>query len=62
VLDVAPVKEQLLCEPAATLWTGAKRDGDFTVVVADRFVAKIEGTPADSLDALRTAMDQIDFK
>jgi hypothetical protein len=49
-------------EPAATLWNGAKRDGDFTVVVAGRFVAKVEGTPADSLDVLRAAMDQIDFK
>jgi len=32
------------------------------VVVAGRFVAKVEGTPAQSLDVLRSVMDQIDLK
>jgi hypothetical protein len=48
--------------PGATLWDSTKRSGEFTVVVAGRFVAKVEGTPADSLDILRTAMAQIDLK
>lgn len=48
--------------PAATLWNSTKRDGEFTVVVGGRFVAKVEGTPAQSLEILRSVMDQIDLK
>jgi len=48
--------------PAATLWNSSKHEAEFTVVVGERFVAKVEGTPADSLDLLKTALDKIDLK
>ena len=48
--------------PAASLWNSSKRDGEFTVIVGERFVAKVEGTPADSLETVRNVMDRIDLK
>ena len=48
--------------PAATMWNGAKREAEFTVVVGGRFVAKVEGTPAENLDTLREVLDKIDLK
>ncbi|HUL73188.1 MAG TPA: hypothetical protein VLT86_08800 [Vicinamibacterales bacterium] len=48
--------------PAATLWDNAKGEGEFTVVVGGRFVAKAEGSHVDALEILRTFIDQIDLK
>ena len=48
--------------PAATLWDSAKSEGELTVVVGGRFVAKAEGSRLDSLDTLRAIVDQIDLK
>ena len=48
--------------PAATLLNTSKREAEFTVVLGDRFVAKVEGMPADNLDTLRAVMDKIDLK
>jgi hypothetical protein len=48
--------------PAASLWNNTKRDGEFTVIVGGRFVAKVEGTPVDSLETLRGVMDRLDLK
>jgi hypothetical protein len=48
--------------PAATMWNATKGEAEFTVVVNDRFVAKVEGTHADRLDTLRNVLDKIDLK
>jgi hypothetical protein len=48
--------------PAATMWNNAKGEAEFTVVVGDRFVAKVEGTRVDGLDTLRGVLDKIDLK
>jgi hypothetical protein len=48
--------------PAATMWNSAKGEAEFTVVVGDRFVVKIEGTRVDGLDTLRGVLDKIDLK
>jgi len=48
--------------PAATLLSTSKREAEFTVVLADRFVAKVEATSIDSLDPLRAVLDKIDLK
>ena len=48
--------------PAATMWNSAKGEAEFTVVVGDRFVVKVEGTRADGLDTLRGVLDKIDLK
>jgi hypothetical protein len=48
--------------PAATLWDHAKAEGEFTVLVGGRFVAKAEGSHLDNLDTLRGFIDRIDLK
>jgi hypothetical protein len=48
--------------PAATMWTASKHEGEFTVVVDNRFVAKVEGTSTGGLDMLRGVLDRIDLK
>lgn len=48
--------------PAATMWNSAKGEAESTVVVNDRFVAKVEGTRVDSLETLRGVLDKIDLK
>lgn len=48
--------------PAATMWNSSKGEAEFTVVVDDRFVAKVEGTRADGLETLRGVLDKIDLK
>lgn len=48
--------------PAATMWNNAKSDAEFTVVVGDRFVVKVEGTRAGNIDTLRGVLDRIDLK
>ena len=48
--------------PAATMWNSAKGEAEFTVVVGDRFVVKVEGTRVDGLDTLRGVLDKIDLK
>lgn len=48
--------------PSATLWNVSKREGEFVVVVAGRFVAKAEGTRIDGLDVLRSAIERLDLK
>ena len=48
--------------PAATMWDSTKGDAEFTVVVGDRFIVKVEGTRADGLDTLRGVLDTIDLK
>ena len=48
--------------PAATMWNSAKGEAEFTIVVGDRFVVKVEGTRVDGLDTLRGALDKIDLK
>jgi hypothetical protein len=44
------------------MWNNAKGEAEFTVVVGDRFVAKVEGTRVDGLDTLRGVLDKIDLK
>lgn len=46
----------------AERWDGEKRDGEITMLVNKRFVASIEGSRVDSLDSLRTILDQIELK
>lgn len=47
--------------PAAAMWDSGKGEGEFTVLVNGRFVAKAEAVRADSLQTLRTALDSIDL-
>jgi hypothetical protein len=47
---------------AATMWNPANGEAEFTVVVGDRFVMKVEGTHVDGLDTLRAALDKNDVK
>jgi hypothetical protein len=48
--------------PAAYRWDGEKREGEYTVVIGGRFVAKVEGTNLETVDALRAILDQIDMQ
>lgn len=48
--------------PAATMWNSASGEAEFTVVVDDRFVVKVEATRVDSLDTLLGVLDKIDLK
>jgi hypothetical protein len=48
--------------PAATMWNKATAEGEFTVVVDDRFVVKAEGMRAGDVQALRGVVDKIDLK
>lgn len=48
--------------PAAELWDTAKNEGEITVVIDGRFVAMLEGFQLDSLETLRTMLQQIDLK
>jgi hypothetical protein len=47
---------------AATMWNSAKSEAEFTVVVGDRFVVKVEGTRGGGLETLRGVLDKIDLK
>ena len=49
-------------EPAAELWDTAKNAGEITVVIDGRFVAILEGFQLESLEPLRTMLEQIDLK
>jgi hypothetical protein len=48
--------------PGATLLNTSKREAEFTVVVGDRFVVKVEGTLVDGIDTLKAVLDRIDVK
>lgn len=48
--------------PAATMWNSGQSDGEFTVVVGDRFVVKAEGLHTSDVEMLRGALDRIDLK
>ncbi|HKV99474.1 MAG TPA: hypothetical protein VJN96_06615 [Vicinamibacterales bacterium] len=48
--------------PAATMWNKAKSEGEFTVVVGDRFVVKVESTRGGDVETLRGVLDKIDLK
>ena len=48
--------------PAAALWDSQTGEGEFTVVVDGRFVAKAEGTHLENGDVPRTIVDAIDLK
>lgn len=48
--------------PAAALWDASAADGEFTVVVGGRFVAKAEGSHMDSIDTIRALVEPIDLK
>ena len=48
--------------PAASLWDTKTSEGEFTVVVHGRFVAKAEGTNLEDQDLLRATVDLIDLK
>jgi len=48
--------------PAAELWDGAKGEGEITVIVDGRFVATLEGFQVDSLETLRSILQQLDLK
>ena len=43
----------------AERWDERKHDGEITMLVNKRFVASVEGSHVDSLDSLRTILDQI---
>ena len=47
---------------AASKWNAEKFSGEFSVLVAGRFVVKAEGEGVESLDTLRAFVAKIDFK
>ena len=47
---------------AASKWNTEKLSGEFSVLVADRFVVKAEGTGVAALDTLRAFVSKVDFK
>lgn len=47
---------------AASKWNATKFSGEFSVLVADRFVVKAEGEGIPSLDSLRELAAKVDFK
>lgn len=47
--------------PAAYRWDNEKKEGEYTVVVAGRFVVKVETTKADALETLRAVIDSVDL-
>jgi hypothetical protein len=46
---------------AASKWNAEKFSGEFSVLVADRFVVKAEGEGVESLDSLRAFVSKVDF-
>ena len=47
---------------AASKWNADKFSGEFSVLVAGRFVVKAEGEGLDTLDTLRAFVSKVDFK
>ena len=47
---------------SASKWNASTFSGEFSVLVADRFVVKAEGEGVDSLDTLRVFVSKVDFK
>lgn len=47
---------------AASKWNAEKFTGEFSVLVAGRFVVKAEGEGVDALDTLREFVSKVDFK
>jgi len=48
--------------PAGSRWDAAIGEGEFTILVGKRFVAKAEGTGVDSIETLRGLVERIDLK
>lgn len=48
--------------PAAERWDAAKNEGEFTVLIGGRFVAKAEGKRVDALETLRAFIARVDLK
>lgn len=48
--------------PAGARWDAAIGEGEFTILVGGRFVAKAEGTKVDSIDTLRALVERVDLK
>lgn len=48
--------------PAALRWDNAAKEGEFIVVIGNRFVAKAEGSSLETSDILQTTVEQIDLK
>jgi hypothetical protein len=48
--------------PAVEMWDSEKLNGEITVVVGGRFVASVEASKADSLDALKAILKGVDLK
>ena len=48
--------------PAASRWDAKDREGEFTMLVAGRFVVKAEGTKVDALATLRAIVELVDVK
>ena len=47
---------------AASKWNAEKFTGEFSVLVADRFVVKADGEGVDALDTLRVFVSKVDLK
>ena len=48
--------------PTAEMWDAAKKSGEISVVVNDRFVVTVEAQKAESLDQLRAVLAGMDLK
>jgi len=48
-------------QPAASRWDDKNKEGEFTVLVNGRFVAKAEGTNLNSLATLRAIVELVDL-
>lgn len=48
--------------PAMEMWDAEKLNGEITVVVAGRFVASVETSKADSVEALKAILSGVDLK
>jgi hypothetical protein len=48
--------------PSAARWDGTKNEADFEVLVANRFVAKGEGTHVTAMDTVQGLVEKIDLK
>jgi hypothetical protein len=48
--------------PAASRWDSKDKEGEFTVLVGGRFIAKAEGTKVTDLATLRAIVELVDLK
>jgi len=61
VQGAAIKRTQVTGSQAAELWDGPKSNGEITIVVGGRFVAKVEATKIDSLETLRGVIGKVNL-